>query len=58
MNTNSDSDMELPTALIWELRDCLIRLDSLGANTAAAHVDAAIHALLGDLENRVSSDSE
>ena len=58
MNTSSDSDMEQPTALIGELRDCLIRLDQMGANMAAVHVDAAIHALLGQLETRVSPETE
>lgn len=63
MNCTSDDEMDLPdltdspldyteaSDLLGNLRDCLCRLDQIGANTAAAHVDAAIHALLSSLES-------
>lgn len=70
MNSTSDEEMTLPcesnlaaeigdsAALIGDLRECMHRLDQIGANLAAVHVDAAIHSLLSSLASGNSSKTD
>ncbi|MFM2302252.1 MAG: hypothetical protein RLZZ84_1988 [Pseudomonadota bacterium] len=49
MKTERDSEDMMKLALVQDLTNCLKSLDKLGANIAAAHVDAAIHDLLSKI---------
>lgn len=46
MSREQNGDTMTQLALVDDLTACLKALDLIGANVAAAHVDAAIHELL------------
>ncbi len=59
MSYEQNGDTMTHLALVDDLTACLKALDQLGANVAAAHVDAAIHALLRSVEGgKTSIESE
>ena len=55
MSYEQNGDTMTHLALVDDLTACLKALDQLGANVAAAHVDAAIHALLHSAEGGQAS---
>lgn len=55
MSREPNGDTMTHLALVDDLTECLKSLDRIGANIAAAHVDAAIHELLRSAEGAQTS---